>query len=87
MYRINKILIPAFASFFVFNPLFAKSQKIDLSLKNEPLGKMIKQIESITEYTFMLDQSIDQTQKVSLHVQQADLRDVLVLAFASKQIN
>lgn len=63
--------------FFVVTPLFAQSVKIDLTLKNATLKEFIDAIEEKSEYTFMFDNSIDQTQPVNISVKQEEITSLL----------
>lgn len=75
------------ATLLLFNTAYAQSEKINLSVQNESLKIFIKQIESKTDYTFMLDQTIDQSQKVTVSSSEESLEAVLNKAFAGKQIS
>ena len=61
MFKLKWKLLPVLFTLFLFNSAYAQSVKIDLSVKNESLRQFIKQIETKTDYTFMLDQTVDQT--------------------------
>ena len=87
MFKLKRKLLPILFTLFLFNSAYAQSVKIDLSVKNESLKQFIKQIETKTDYTFMLDQTIDQTQTVTVDVHQASLDVILKKVFAGKNIN
>lgn len=87
MFKIRRKLIPLILTLFIFNFTYAQSERIDLSLKNEPLRQLITQIETKTDYTFMLDQTVDQSLKVSVDARQESLDTVLKKAFAGTQIS
>ena len=87
MFKLKRKLLPILFTLFLFNSAYAQSVKINLSVKNESLKQFIKQIETKTDYTFMLDQTIDQTQTVTVDVHQASLDVLLKKVFAGKNIN
>lgn len=87
MFKLKWKLLPVLVTLFLFNTAYAQSVKIDLSVKNESLKQFIRQIETKTDYTFMLDQTIDQSQKVTVNVRQESLDAILKKAFAGKQIS
>jgi TonB-linked SusC/RagA family outer membrane protein len=76
MFR-NKSNFILFIALFAINQIFAQTPQIDLSLRNVTLKGFINAVEQKTEYTFMLDNSIDQSQRVSVQVRQATI-DVLL---------
>lgn len=85
MFNLKWKLLPILITSF-FNTAYAQSIKIDLSVKNESLKQLIKQIETKTDYTFMLDQTVDQSQKVTVDARQESLDAILRKAFAGKPI-
>ena len=87
MFKLKWKLLPVLVTLFLFNSAYAQSVKIDLSVKDESLRQLIKQIETKTDYTFMLDQTVDQSQKVTVDARQESLDVILKKAFAGKQIN
>lgn len=87
MFKLRWKLLPILATLFMFNSIYAQSVKIDLSVKNESLKQFIKQIEAKTDYTFMLDQTIDQSQTVTVDVRQESLDAILKKAFAGKKVS
>lgn len=87
MFKIRWKLLPILITLFVFNSTYAQSVKIDLSVKNESLKQFIKQIETKTDYTFMLDQTIDQSQTVTVDVRQESLDAILKKAFTGKKVS
>lgn len=87
MFKLKWKLLPVLFTLFLFNSVYAQSVKIDISLKNESLRQFIKQIETKTDYTFMLDQTVDQSQKVTVDVRQENLDAILKKALAGKQIS
>lgn len=87
MFKLRWKLLPILVTLFVFNSAYAQSVKIDLSLKNGSLKQFIKQIETKTDYTFMLDQTIDQSQTVTVDVRQESLEAILKKAFAEKKVS
>lgn len=86
MFNLKRKLIPMLAIMLTFNTTFAQNAKINLSVKNETLKSFIKQVEAKTDYSFMLDQTIDQTQIVSVSANQESLDAILKKAFSGKQI-
>lgn len=72
---------------FMINSVYAQSEKIDLSVKNETLKKFISQIETKTDYTFMLDQTIDQSEMITVDARQENLEAILKKAFNGKTIS
>lgn len=87
MFKLNWKLFPVLAAFGVCNIAYAQAEKLDLTVKNKTLRQFITQIEKETEYTFMLDQTVDQNQKITVDSQQESLEDILAKAFAGKQIS
>lgn len=87
MFKLKWKLLPVLVTLFIFNSAYAQSVKIDLSVKNESLKLFIKQIEMKTDYTFMLDQTIDQSQKVTVNARQENLETILKKAFTGKPIS
>ena len=64
-------------------------QKITLSEKNAPLEKIFKEIKKQTGYDFMLiynPQMLKDAQKVTINVQDADLKAALDLCFANQPL-
>ena len=53
MFKLRRKLIPLLLALFIFNSTYAQSEKIDLSIKNESLRQLIKQIETKTDYSFI----------------------------------
>ena len=49
MFKLRRKLIPLLLALFIFNSTYAQSEKIDLSIKNESLRQLIKQIETKTD--------------------------------------
>lgn len=84
MFKLRRKLIPVLVTLFLFNSAYAQGVKIDLSVKNESIKQFIKQIETKTDYTFMLDQTVDQSQKVTVDARQESLDTILKKAFAGK---
>lgn len=70
--------------FFVHN-LFAQNTAIDLSLRNVTLKQFIAAVEEKTEYTFMLDNTIDQTQLVTVEVKQENIQTILRKALGTQK--
>ncbi|MDR0393650.1 MAG: STN domain-containing protein, partial [Tannerella sp.] len=82
MYRkLNFIL---FIVLFAVNQLFAQTPKIDLSLRNATLKEFIDAVEQKTDYTFMLDNSIDQSQRISVQARQETIDALLQKALTEK---
>lgn len=87
MFKLRRKLIPLILTLFIFNFTYAQSDRIDLSIKNKPLRQLITQIETKTDYTFMLDQTVDQSLNVSVDARQESLDNVLKKAFTGTQIS
>lgn len=87
MFKLKRKLLPVLVTLLFFGSAYAQSVKVDLSVKNESLRQFIRQIETKTDYTFMLDQTIDQTQTVTVDARQESLDAILKKAFAGKQIS
>lgn len=87
MIKLKWKLLPILVTLFIFNSTYAQSMKIDLSVKNESLKEFIKLIETKTDYTFMLDRTIDQAQTVTVDARQENLDTVLKKAFSGKRIS
>lgn len=87
MFKLNWKLFPVLAAFGVYNIAYAQAEKLDLAVRNRTLKQFITQIEKETDYTFMLDQTVDQNQKITVDSQQESLEDILAKAFAGKQIS
>lgn len=77
MFKSKWKLIPVLVMLFVVNTVFAQTTKIDLSIKNGTLKQFIALIEEKTNYTFVLDLTIDQKIAVNIDVRQAELGSVL----------
>lgn len=87
MFKSKWKLLPVLITLFIINSIYAQSVKIDLSVRNQSLKQFIEQIETKTDYTFMLDQTIDQTQMITVDARQENLDAILKKAFAGKQIS
>lgn len=61
-------------------------QKINLKLKDVSLEKVIKEIEKTTSYSFMFDNSLDLTQKVSVNYTGEPVNTILKSLFSGKGI-
>jgi len=71
---------------FATTNLSAQTVKLDLSLQNVTLREFFSAIEEKTNYTFMLNNSIDQTQLVSVEAKQENLDAVLKKVLTGKGI-
>lgn len=78
--------LPMLAVMLITNTTFAQGSRINLSLKNQTLKQFIKQVEEKTDYTFMLDQTVDQSQTISVNANQENLDAILKKAFTGKSI-
>ena len=87
MFKLNWKLFPVLVAFGACNIAYAQAEKLDLVVKNKTLKQFITQIEKETEYTFMLDQTVGQNQKITVDSQQESLDVILAKAFAGKQIS
>lgn len=64
------------------------SQKLTLNMRNVPLSKVFKEIRKQTGYTFFYNtEMLEQTDKVSVAVVQADLEYVLSKCLLNKRLN
>ena len=81
-----KLLFISMLSLFGMS-LFAQTNKIDLSITNQPLKNFISIMESKFGYTFMLDQKVNRDQLITVNVKQASVETVLTRAFAGKNIS
>lgn len=86
MFKLKWKLFSVLVTLFLCNSVYAQSVEIDLSVKNETLRQFIKQIETKTDYTFMLDQTVDQSQTITVNARKESLDAILKTAFAGKQI-
>lgn len=80
-------LFPILAALGICNIAYAQAEKLDLFVNNKTLKQFIAQIEKETDYSFMLDQTVDQSQKVTVDAHQESLDAILRKAFAGKQIS
>ncbi len=72
--------------FFIQNTTAQSASQISISITNSTLNELIKSVEKQTKYTFVFDNSIELSQKLTLNVTNASLEDVLKKAFAGKSI-
>ena len=86
MFKINWKLLPVLVAFGAVNSVYAQAEKLDLSVTNKSLKQFITQVEKETDYTFMLDQTVDQNQKITVKGQQESLETILTKAFAGKPV-
>lgn len=86
MFKIKRNLLSIVVLILFANTLFAQTTKIDLSIKNGTLRQFIAAVEASTEYTFMLDQTVDQSQPLSVEAKQVTLPVLLDKTFADKTI-
>lgn len=86
MFKINWKLLPVLVAFGAVNSVYAQAKKLDLSVTNKSLKQFITQVEKETDYTFMLDQTVDQNQKITVKSQQESLEIILQKAFAGKPV-
>lgn len=70
-------------------PTSAQSEegRLDVSIENKPLKFFIAWIEEKTDYTFMLNQQIDQNLLVSVDLKDATIEAILTQAFTGTSIN
>ncbi|MDR0748252.1 MAG: TonB-dependent receptor [Tannerellaceae bacterium] len=83
MYK-KKLNFILFIVLFAVNQLFAQTPKIDLSLRDATLKEFIDAVEQKTDYTFMLDNSIDQSQRISVQVRQETIYALLQKVLTGK---
>lgn len=77
MDKIKRKLMSVLVMLCVVGSLLAQNKVIDLSLRNVTLKQFIAAIEEKTEYTFMLDNTIDQMQPVTIEAKQEGLETIL----------
>lgn len=70
------------AALFVLLPLQAQTARINSSLQNVTLKQFIAEIEKQSDFTFMLDNTVDQTQRVSVTAKQQTIQTVLSQALS-----
>lgn len=87
MFKLKWKIIPVLIMLFVVNSIIAQPAKIDLSIKNGTLKQFITSVEAKTDYTFMLDQTIDQNQYITVDVKQVPLNTMLEKALSGKKIS
>ena len=63
-----------------------KSQNVTLSVKNEPVQKVLNEIEKQTGYLFVVNQNVDTKRKVSLEAKSKNVKDVLSSMFAKSGV-
>ncbi len=70
----------------LFSASLKAQQKIDLNLQNVTIEKVIKEIEKKTNYSFMLDNSVDLTTKVNADYKNESINVILNSLFQGKDI-
>lgn len=63
------------------------SVKLDISLTDSPLMELIKTIEARTDYTFLINTSINPGQHVTVDVRQASIPEILDIALKGKPVD
>lgn len=86
MYKFKWKLFSIIAFMFVMNLQFAQSMELNMPA-TATLRQFIQQVESKSGYTFMLDQSIDQSQTVTVDAKEKNIKNILAKAFAGKDIS
>lgn len=81
-----KLIFVVFLSFIV-KAAIAQPVYIDLSIKNESLKEFISLVEEKTDYTFMLDQTVDQLMPVTVNLKEASIHKILAQAFKGKAVD
>ena len=61
--------------------------KLDISLTDSPLMELIKTIEAWTDYTFLINTSINPEQHITVVAKQATIPEILDIALKGKPIN
>ncbi|MDR1919413.1 MAG: SusC/RagA family TonB-linked outer membrane protein, partial [Tannerellaceae bacterium] len=79
-------LITVFVMLFTVGNIFAEATKMNLSLKNVTLKQFIEVIENKTDYTFMLDHTVNLSQRISVTSNQEDIETILNKAFLNKNL-
>lgn len=63
-----------------------KSQNVTLSVKEQPVQKVLSEIEKQTGYLFVVNQNVDTKRNVSLNVKSKNVKDVLSSLFAKTSV-
>lgn len=79
-------LLLVFMLSFVVTTTFAQTSNISVSLKDQPLRQLIRHIESNTNFTFMLDQTVDQSIPVTVVENNANINTIMTKALSGKSI-
>ena len=79
----NKFRMLMITLFLIFGTAVqSQTNKISLSLKNITISQFVREIEKKTNYTFMLDNSVNQTKRFSIQLNEATIQNVLNKALA-----
>lgn len=87
MNKLRWLLMATILLLPVWNNFDAMATQISLSLKSVTIKEFIEEIEGKTEYTFMLDHTVDQNIRITIQANEESLESVLEKAFKSKNIN
>lgn len=71
----------------VVNQIFAQTASLDIFMENATLKEFIAAIEEKTDYSFMLDQTVDQAKQITVREEKATIRTILDKAFAGKNLH
>ncbi|MBE9602233.1 TonB-dependent receptor [Pedobacter sp. MC2016-24] len=89
--RIGRILLPVIFMLHVLSPIYAKTQpivRLNVKGKNISLATLFKAIKSQTGLTvFYSNKLLDDTEKISINVEQAELAEVLRLALKGRKLD
>ncbi|HMF72670.1 MAG TPA: TonB-dependent receptor [Flavitalea sp.] len=91
LYRSNSLLFIKLVAFTVILSLQASAevviQTVTLSEKNAPLEKVLKKIESQTDYTFLYeDEVLKKTYPITVQVKDASIEQVLSICFKNQPL-
>ncbi len=89
--RIGRILLPVIFMLHVLSPIYAKTQpiiRLNVKGKNISLATLFKAIKSQTGLTvFYSNRILDDAEKISINVEQAELAEVLRLALKGRKLD
>lgn len=86
MIKLHWKILPILCMLLMTTHLYGQSVKIDVVLRNGTLKDFISTVEQRTNYTFMLDNTINQAQEVKIEAKQEELSSILKRVFDKKNI-
>ena len=85
--RLTLFILLVFVSQMFANDLYSQQTKLNLSMSNTSLGKVLDEIENQSEFYFLFNQSlIDMNKRVSLSVKNKNITEVLDVVFADTDV-